>query len=405
MAEAERPADPAVSGEEPGSGPARSPDGAVDGVARGAGAGGAGHGRVPGEAPGVAPGAVPGVVHDHPSEAVLAEVPDGIVVVDDEGMIRLCNPAAAALFGRPAGELLHLPFGFPVTSGRGTEIDLVPPAAGPGRVVEMRVTETHALGERVYIATLRDITERHRAQRALEAELDRQGTMIAVTAHELRTPLATIGVLAHTLRDTGPHLTDAQREDIVHRIIDSTERLRALVRKHLAAARIDAEATDTAPLPVPVLEFVLEHLGQLGEDAPQVDVDCPPDVEAYVDRGDLWEMLANYLENAFTHGRPPVSVSVTPAPAPGDDIVLRVHDDGPGVPPPAVPDLFQRFARGTGPRRGTGLGLWIVRRLARAAGGDAWYEAGQADAGPAFCLRLRRAPEEPGQRRRTPQES
>ncbi|MEU6847918.1 PAS domain-containing sensor histidine kinase [Streptomyces sp. NPDC046716] len=335
-------------------------------------------------------GSLDGVVRGHPSEAVLAGMPDGIVVVDGEGMIRLCNPAAAALFGRPAGELLHLPFGFPITSTGVTEIDLVLPS-GSARVVEMRVTQTHALGERMYIAALRDVTERHRAQRALEAELDRQGIMIAVTAHELRTPLATIGVLAHTLRDAGARLTDAQREDIAHRIVDSTERLQALVRKHLTAARIDAQATDAAPQPVPVLEFILEHLGGLGEDAPEVDVDCPPDVAAYVDRGDLWEMLANYLENAFTHGLPPVRITVTPSPA--DEVVVRVHDHGPGVPPATLPRLFQRFAGAGVPPRSTGLGLWIVRRLARAAGGDAWYE-GDKGVGAVFCLRLRRVPNE-----------
>ncbi|MFE0173811.1 ATP-binding protein [Streptomyces sp. NPDC059002] len=326
----------------------------------------------------------------------MAAAPDGIVVVDGQGNIKLCNPAAAALFGRPARGLLQLPFGFPVTATGAAEIDLVLPS-GQGRVVEMRVTATHALGERLHIATLRDVTERRRAQRTLEAALARQDSEIAITAHELRNPLATISVLAHTLRDADTHLTDDQRTDIAHRIIDSTERLQALVRKHLTVARIDARATHAAPRPVPVLEFILEQLGALGEDAPRVEVDCPPDVVAYVDRGDLWEMLANYLENAFTYGRPPVGIHVTPSsPA---HLTVRVHDRGPGIPPDVVPRLFRRFSRGPdtphGTRpTGTGLGLWIVRNLARAAGGDAWYDPGTR-ADPGFCLRLRRAPPAP----------
>ncbi len=323
----------------------------------------------------------------------MAAAPDGIVVVDEQGIIRLCNPAAAELLGRPAWKLLGLPFGYPVAAGRATEIDLFLPP-GPGRVVEMRVTATHASGESLHIAILRDVTEWRRAQQALEAALARQDTVIAVTAHELRTPLAAISVLAHTLRDAGERLTDGRRKDIAHRIIDSTERLQTLVRKHLTAARIDANATHAAPRPVPVLELILEQLGALGEDAPQVEVDCAPDTVAYVDRDDFWEMMVNYLENAFTYGAPPIGVRVTVS---TDHVDIRVHDAGPGVPPDIVPRLFQAFTRAPHidhtprPRQGTGLGLWIVRNLARAAAGDAWYEPASS-AGADFYLRLRRAP-------------
>ncbi|MFZ3595269.1 ATP-binding protein [Streptomyces sp. BH104] len=330
----------------------------------------------------------------HPVQAVVDAAPDGIVAVDEGGLIRLCNPAAAELFGRPAGELLGLPFGFPLAAREPAEIDLVLPS-GSGRVVEMRVTVTHTSDDRLHIAMLRDVTERRRTQHALEAALARQDTVIAVTAHELRNPLATIGVLAHTLRDEHSRLTDKQRAEIAGRIVDATAWLQTLVRKHLAAARIDGNSVDAAPRPVPVLEFILEQLGAMDEDALQVEVDCAPDVVAFVDRGDLAEMLVNYLENAFIYGGPPIGIQVTAA---AGHIDLRVHDGGPGVPPEAVPRLFQRFGRAThehGPQ-GTGLGLWIVRMLARAGGGDAWYEPGSAqDAGagaaPGFHLRLRRA--------------
>ncbi|MFG3253669.1 ATP-binding protein [Streptomyces sp. NPDC048172] len=336
-----------------------------------------------------------GQPYGHPSEAALAAVPDGIVVVDGEGIIRLCNPAAADLLGRPADELLGLPFGFPVVAARGaTEIDLVPPS-GTGRVVEMRVTATQASGLRLHIATLRDVTERRREQRALEEALERQGTVVAVTAHELRNPLATINVLAHTLRDAGERLTGEQRTDLANRVIERTERLQTLIRRHLTAARIDAHATRTAPRPVPVLEFVLEQIGALDEGAPRVDVVCPPGAVAHVDRTDFWEMLVNYLENAFAHGSPPVGVHVTES---AEHIDIRVRDHGPGVPPEAVPHLFERFTPASRThgrdhqKPSTGLGLWIVRNLARAGGGDAWYEPGSGTSAT-FCLRLRRAPE------------
>ncbi|MEU6677927.1 PAS domain-containing sensor histidine kinase [Streptomyces sp. NPDC046853] len=330
--------------------------------------------------------------YGRPIETALAEAPDGIVVVDGEGTIRLCNPAAAVLFGRPAEELLGLPFGFPVTARGATEIDLVLPSAS-GRVVEMRVTATRASGERLHIATLRDVTERRRTQRALEEALEQQGIVIAVTAHELRNPLATINVLAHTLRDASARLTDEQRTDLADRIVERTSRLQTLVRRHLTAARIDAHAMHPVPQPVPVLEFILEQIAARDEGGPRIDVVCEPGVTVYVDRGDFWEMLVNYLENASAHGSPPISVHVTESP---DHVDISVRDNGPGVPPDVVPHLFERFTPASRihgrdhQKPSTGLGLWIARNLARSSGGDAWYEPGPGET-PTFSLRLPRA--------------
>lgn len=75
----------------------------------------------------------------------------------------------------------------------------------------------------------------------------------------------------------------------------------------------------------------------------------------------------------------------------GDEVVLRVADSGPGVPESFVPHLFERFSRSetarSGDHKGTGLGLYISRRLLRANGGDLCYEAGR---GATFCVRLPR---------------
>ena len=83
----------------------------------------------------------------------------------------------------------------------------------------------------------------------------------------------------------------------------------------------------------------------------------------------LGQILDNLLSNAMNHGRPPVRVS---AEAVADMIELRVADNGAGVRADLHGRLFDRYA--TASRTGTGLGLFIVRELARAHGGDAWYE-------------------------------
>jgi signal transduction histidine kinase/PAS domain-containing protein len=87
---------------------------------------------------------------------------DAIVVVDRDGMIRYANPVATDLFGTPREDLTGTPFGFPVTVGETTELDLVHPDGA--RLVEMRVVESEWEGHGAYIASLRDTTERKRAE-------------------------------------------------------------------------------------------------------------------------------------------------------------------------------------------------------------------------------------------------
>ena len=311
---------------------------------------------------------------------------DGIVAVDEEGIIRLCNGAAEDLFDRPAGELLGTPFGFPIVADGASEVDLILPG-GNERVVEMRVTAMTLQDERLYVAALRDVTRRRNAERELEAALERQNIVVAVAAHELHNPLATISVLAHVLRDNDATLTGQQRAEIVGRVIERTTQLQVLVRKLLTASRIDAAEAGRVRERVLVLEVVLEQLADVEERSTHVRVSCSPGLEALVDRAEFTEMLANYLENAFAYGHPPIEITATTRQGWVD---VRVIDHGPGVPESFVAHLFERFTREPGIERkieGTGLGLWIVRNLAQANGGDAWYEMDE-QRGSCFCLRL-----------------
>jgi signal transduction histidine kinase len=325
-------------------------------------------------------------------QAIALAAPDGIVVVDEQGTIRYCNTAAAELFNRPMRELVGSPFGFPVGTGQPTEIDLMRPGEDPVGV-DMHVTATTLDGDPVHIAVLRDVTRRRRAERELESALERQNIVVGVAAHELRSPLFAISLLVDVLRDRRGVLTEEQRLDLVNRIAERTGHLRTLVGKLLVASMIDAEGLRPAaePVPVPVLEFILERLGDLDELSPHVNVFCRPGVVALVDRGEFAEMLTNYLENAFAYGRPPVEVRAVQE---GDSVRISVCDRGPGVPEAFVPRLFERFSREPSSEHrveGTGLGLWIVRHLAEANRGTAWYEPNQAG-GSCFGLRLPAAP-------------
>jgi signal transduction histidine kinase len=114
-------------------------------------------------------------------------------------------------------------------------------------------------------------------------------------------------------------------------------------------------------------------------------LDVPPGITVNTDRDRLAQALDNLLDNALQHGVPPVQVAVVPG---SSAVQIRVSDQGPGVSSAMQPRLFDRFATGRH-RGGTGLGLFIVRELARAQGGDAYYDpASTAAAAGAFVIAL-----------------
>jgi signal transduction histidine kinase len=319
---------------------------------------------------------------------VVSASADGIVAVDDQGIIQLCNPAAEALLARPATQIVGSEFGFPLAEGA-AEIDLVLPRRR-SRVVEMRVTSATWDNKHLHVVALRDITLRRQLEADLETALERQNSVVAVAAHELRNPLAAIAVLTHTLRDRYAALTEDQRADLIERIAERTDRLQALMRKLLTASRIDAASQTATPQRVPILEFLLEQLSDLEPQNIDVRLSCDPKLAALVDRAQLREMLTNYLENALVYGHPPIEIEVTEH---NRGVEIRVRDHGPGVPTTFVPRLFERYSRDPLAQQnteGSGLGLWIVRDLAHANGGEAWYEPGENN-GACFNLRLRRA--------------
>jgi PAS domain S-box-containing protein len=276
------------------------------------------------------------------------------------------------------------------------------------------ITAVHnAVGEHIgFSKVTRDMTERRRLEQEREhtaralatanAELeslneqlhraaDDQSEFLAVTAHELRTPIGVLGGSAETLQQHWADLTDEERTELFEGMATSTSRLRRLLADLLTASRLQSSALEITPEPVPLVDLVTDAAAASRRTRPDAEivVDVPPGLAVTADRGRLAQGLDNLIGNALRHGVPPVHVT---AEGSVDTVELRVSDHGPGVAAPMQPRLFDRFATGRS-RSGTGLGLFIVRELARAQGGDAFYEpASPGRPAGAFVISLPRAP-------------
>ncbi len=223
--------------------------------------------------------------------------------------------------------------------------------------------------------------ERRRAE-AL-AELDRAKTaFFSNVSHEFRTPLTLmLGPVEDALAETDGTLPPAQRErlEVVHR---NGLRLKKLVNTLLDFSRIEAgrvhasyEPTDLASFTADLASVFRSACERAGL---ELAVDCPPLAEpVYVDR-EMWEKIVlNLLSNAFKYtlqGRIAVSLRQD-----GRAVELAVRDTGTGIPPDQMPHLFERFHRVEGARgrtqEGSGIGLALVRELARLHGGDVRAES------------------------------
>ena len=214
----------------------------------------------------------------------------------------------------------------------------------------------------------------HEARLELERANEVKASFVALAAHELRTPMTTIHGFVTTLHHLGHRLDDGQREQLREALLQQTQRMASLIEQLLDLSRLDAEAIQIEPQPVPVRSHVEEVVAASARDPGAVDVEVASELVAMIDRNALDRILSNLVSNAFRYGQPPVTVRAEQS---DRHFRLTVEDSGEGVSPEFVPDLFERFSRSDDSRAqagGTGLGLAIARSYARAHGGDLLYE-------------------------------
>ncbi len=213
---------------------------------------------------------------------------------------------------------------------------------------------------------------------------------VALVSHELRTPLTSIAGFSDTLLESWQDLPPEEVDEFISIINRQAMYLGDLVEDVLVIPRLEANRLSLDP--------ELFDLGDLIEDVAQMVfpnggrksslVSLPDGVRVYADRRRVHQVIRNVMENARKYGGDQILVEGFVL---GDQYLIIVSDNGPGVPDEETQRVFENFEQlSKGDARdstGIGLGLPIARRLARAMGGDVWYER-RFPTGARFCYSL-----------------
>ncbi len=239
---------------------------------------------------------------------------------------------------------------------------------------ELALVRTLAALTALALDRARLFAEERETRIALERADEIKTTFISLAAHELRTPVATIHGLVETIQGRRAELRPQQLAELEAVLREQTSRMKSLVEQLLDLSRLESEAVPIRPAPLAVRPRVEEIVAaSAGAGSEQIEIDVDPRLVAEVDSDALDRILSNLIVNALSYGAAPVTVSAQQS---DHHFRLTVEDCGAGVAPEFVPDLFERFTRGSGARArpGTGLGLAIARSYAVAHRGDLIYE-------------------------------
>lgn len=336
--------------------------------------------------------------------AVFENMSEGVLAVDTDGRIMLLNRAAESL--------LHLSAGLAGSAienvARHAELlDVIRETADAGEPLEREIRVVSDSGAEALVlvhsahireggreigvlAVLRDIT------RLRQLEIMRRD-FVANVSHELRTPITTIQSCLETLIEDGAAAPE-ETAGFLEMALRNTRRMGAIIGNLLFLAGMESAGggekngeVSVAPMR-PVID---EALSLCREDAASrkvvFDVLCEDGLTAVMNPQLVTHALVNLLDNAIKYG-PEGGVIGVWAGVRGDKTAIAVSDRGPGIAARYQPRVFERFYRVDGSTRikkGSGLGLALVKHIAQAQGGDITLES-EIGSGSTFTLLLNR---------------
>ena len=223
---------------------------------------------------------------------------------------------------------------------------------------------------------------------------EQHDAFINAVTHELKTPVASIRLYLETLQAHA--VSDEKRQEFYRTMLDDSDRLLGTIEQILRTGRVGPSRRRLNRTPIDlaaVVEACLTRIRNLYQVPPEsLEYQPGPQVRILGDPDEVQAAVSNLLENAVKYSGSEVHVSVGIEQVDGKFVSLRVHDQGPGIPRGELKRIFKRFHRVPGPLatrvKGTGLGLYIVRSVARRHGGRVWAESEGLGRGSTFLLQF-----------------
>jgi two-component system sensor kinase FixL len=336
-------------------------------------------------------------------DALISTAVDGIIVLDEDAVVRVYNRACEDLFGYTADEVIghnvsmlmptryrdtyeghlhhYLRTGERHILGVGREV-LGQRKDGSTFSLCFSVGEGKLLGQRIFVGILTDLSERqerdHRIQE-LQAEMWRigrltdMGQMAAGLAHELNQPLTAILNYTNAARDIAQECQHKELEGIFSKVIEQTSRAGAIIRR----LRSFIERREPHRVPEDLRRTIQDsiQLGMLDEDNIRLTLCIDPNLpKALIDRIQIQQVLVNLMINAreAMADAPRQEITLGASAIAPDMLQVSVSDTGPGIDHEIASRLFQAFV--TTKKDGMGMGLNICRSIIEAHGGRLWAE-------------------------------
>jgi two-component system, OmpR family, sensor histidine kinase SenX3 len=224
---------------------------------------------------------------------------------------------------------------------------------------------------------------------------EQKDAFINAVTHELKTPVASIRLYLETLQTRA--VDEGKRQGFYQTMVEDCDRLLATIEQVLRTGRIGSTSHRKMHLTqIDLNSVIAECLARtktLHRLAPEALEYRPgPQVTVMGDTDEVQAAVSNLIDNAVKYSGNAVQVLVETEPVEDKFVSVRVRDQGPGIPKMELKQIFKRFYRVPGPLatrvKGTGLGLYIVRSVAKRHGGRAWAESEGPGRGSTFVLQL-----------------
>jgi len=359
------------------------------------------------------------IVHEKKHvESVLSSLADGVCVIDSDFRIRHFSQGAEQLTGYRADNVIGKPcsaiLGMRNENGQllcgmeGCVIQQGKQSAHAGALPSYhRHTIRHRSGTAVpiYLTFTPWLDETGTERGKVVALWDARGEerisqlkdeFLSMIGHELRTPINNISLASQLLRNQGRNIAPETVQEVLGIVETQSKRLERLARQIMDAAQLSVGALPINVRPV-ALAPLLERVAMLAQphlrDAHIIsDVEGANVLAVMADEGHLISILSHLVDNAVKYGPAAQEVRLSAVYTPGQDFVdIQVRDQGPGISARHTEQIFEKFFRidGSDDREsyGTGLGLYLSRKMVEAQGGTLTAES-QVGTGSTFHVRL-----------------